>query len=58
VKYGSHTLDIAKGKLAIEVASEEDLITAINIVKAVDEAGELDVNIEAASGSLKDGSKK
>ena len=58
VKYGSRTLDIAKGKSAIEVASGEDLIAAIQTVKAAVEAGELDAQIEAASGSLKAGFKK
>ena len=58
IKYGSRTLDIAKGKSAIEVASGEDLIAAIQTVKAAVEAGELDAQIEAASGSLKAGFKK
>ena len=58
VKYGSRILDIAKGKSAIEVASGEDLIQAIQTVKAAVEAGELDAQIEAASGSLKAGFKK
>ena len=58
MKYGSRTLDIAKGKSAIEVASGEDLIAAIQTVKAAVEAGELDAEIEAASGSLKAGFKK
>jgi hypothetical protein len=58
VKYGSRTLDIAKGKSAIEVASGEDLIAAIQTIKAAVEAGELDAQIEVASGSLKAGFKK
>ena len=53
MKYVSHTLDIAKGKSAIEVASWEDLIAAIQTVKATIEACELDPQIEAASGGLK-----
>ena len=58
VKYGSRTLDIAIGKSAIEVDSGEDLIAAIQTVKAAVEAGELDAQIEAASGSLKTNFKK
>ena len=58
MKYGSRTLDIAKGKSVIEVASGEDLIAAIQTVKAAVEAGELDAQIEVASGSLKAGFKK
>ena len=58
VKYGSRTLNIAKGKSAIELASGYDLIAAIQTIKAVVEAGELDAQIEAASGSLKADFKK
>ncbi len=58
VRYGSRVLDIAKGKNAIEVANLDDLVTAIETVKAAVETGELDAQIEAASGSLKAGFKK
>lgn len=58
MKYGSRTLDIPKGKSTIEVASGEDLIAAIQTVKAAVEAGELDSQIEIASGSLKAGFRK
>jgi hypothetical protein len=58
VRYGSRVLDIAKGKNAIEVANLDDLAAVIETVKSAVETGELDAQIEAASGSLKAGFKK
>ncbi len=58
MRYGSRVLDIAKGKNAIEIASMNDLIAVIETVKSAVETGELDAQIEAASGSLKAGFKK
>lgn len=58
MRYGSRVLDIAKGKNAIEIASMNDLIAVIETVKSAVETGELDAQIEAASGSLKAGLKK
>jgi hypothetical protein len=58
VRYGSRVLDIAKGKNAIEVANLDDLAAVIETVKSAVETGELDAQIEQASGSLKAGFKK
>jgi hypothetical protein len=58
VRYGSRVLDIAKGKNAIEVANIDDLVTVIETLKSAVETGELDAQIELASGSLKAGFKK
>ena len=58
MRYGSRVLDIAKGKNAIEIASMNDLIAVIETVKSAVETGELDAQIEDASGSLKAGFKK
>lgn len=58
VRYGSRVLDIAKGKNAIEIANIADLIAVIETVKSAVETGELDAQIEAASGSLKAGFKR
>jgi len=58
VCYGSRVLEIARGKNAIEIANMDDLITVIEAVKSAVESGELDAEIEAASGSLKAGFKK
>ncbi len=58
VKYGSQVLTFAKGKNAIEVANTDDLIAVLKTLKDVVLAGELDAQIEAASGALKAGFTK
>jgi hypothetical protein len=55
VKYGSQVLTFAKGKNAIEVANTDDLIAALKTLKDAVMSGELDAQIEAASGALKAG---
>ena len=55
VKYGSWTIELAKGKPSVEVASGEELVKALTAIKAAVEAGELDVQIEQASSALKQG---
>ena len=53
IRYGSKVLELAKGKTAIEVASASALIDAREAVNAAVIAGELDGQIEAASGQLR-----
>ena len=55
VRYGSKVLELAKGKNAIELASGEELAAALHSLKAAVLAGELDAQIEAASGALRAG---
>ena len=55
VRYGSKTLELAKGKNAIELATGEELIAVLERLKAAVLAGELDAQIEAASGALRAG---
>jgi hypothetical protein len=55
VRYGSKVLELSKGKSAVEVASPEDLIKTLETVRSAVEAGDLDPQIEAASGALKAG---
>jgi hypothetical protein len=57
VRYGSWTLELAKGKPSIEVADANELIKALETVKQAVEAGELDGQIETASASLRSGFK-
>jgi hypothetical protein len=57
VKYGSWTIELAKGKPSIEVANGDELIKALETVKQAVEAGELDSQIETASASLRSGFK-
>lgn len=55
VRYGSWTIELAKGKPSIQVDSAEDLIKALEAVKVAVEAGELDTQIEIASAKLRSG---
>lgn len=53
IRYGSKVLELAKGKTAIEVASAASLVDALEAVNSAVLAGELDAQIEAASGQLR-----
>ena len=55
VRYGSKILELAKGKYAVEVASEKELVPTLEIIKAAVLAGELDTAIDAASNKLRAG---
>ena len=55
VRYGAKIIEFAKGKTAVEVASPEELIKALEIIKGAVEAGELDSQIEQASGAVRAG---
>jgi hypothetical protein len=56
--YGSKTLELAKGKTAIEVADGKQLVAVLETVITATQNAELDVLIEAASVKLRDGFKK
>ena len=58
VRYGAKLIELAKGKTAVEAASLAGLVQTIELIKSAVEAGELDVQLEAASGSLRSGFKK
>ena len=58
IKYGSWTIELAKGKPSVEVANTADLIKALETIKTAVEAGELDAQIDLASSSLRSGFKK
>jgi hypothetical protein len=58
VRYGAKVLELAKGKFAVEVAAEKELVTTLEVVKSAVEAGELDTAIENAAGKLRDGFSK
>jgi hypothetical protein len=55
VRYGSKVLELAKGKNAIELTSGDELIAVLAKLKDAVLAGELDAQIEAASGALRAG---
>ena len=58
IKYGSCTIEPAKGKSSVEVASAEELVKALTAIKAAVQAGELDAQIELASSAIKAGFRK
>ena len=55
VRYGTKVLELAKGKWAVEVGGEKDLVGVLEVVKGAVLAGELDAQMEAASAKLRDG---
>ncbi len=58
IKYGTRVLELAKGKHSIEVGSADELIKALELVKQAVELGELDTQLEQASGSVRKSFKK
>jgi hypothetical protein len=55
VRYGTKILELAKGKFAVEVATEKDLVPTLDVIKAAVIAGELDAAIDAAANKLQAG---
>jgi hypothetical protein len=55
VRYGTKVLELAKGKYAVEVGAEKDLVGVLDVIKAAVLAGELDTAIENAANKLRDG---
>ena len=51
-------LELAKGKSAIEVASAAELIGTLELVRKAVNDGELDAQIDTASGAVRAGFKK
>ena len=58
VTYGSKTLELSKGKTAVEVGNEKDVVTVLDVIIRAVQNSELDTQIEAASVKLRDGFKK
>lgn len=58
VKYGAKTIEIQKGKNAIETSGINEVVTTLEIIKGAVESGELDAQIEALSGQLKQSFKR
>ena len=55
VRYGTKVLELAKGKVAVEVGGEKDLVPTLELIKTAVLNGELDTQIEAAANKLRDG---
>ena len=58
LRYGAKVVEIAKGKTAVELAGEKELVATLEILKQAVENGELDAQIEAVAGAVKVGFKK
>jgi hypothetical protein len=46
-------LELAKGKVAVEVGTEKDLVPTLELIKTAVLNGELDTQIEAAANKLR-----
>ena len=55
VRYGTKVLELAKGKYAVEVGAEKDLVGVLDVIKKAVLAGELDTAIENAANKLREG---
>jgi len=58
VRYGTSVLELAKGKYAVEVATANDLVSTLQIIKDAVEIGELDNAIDFAANKLRNGFRK
>ncbi|MCD6665981.1 MAG: hypothetical protein LT081_07875 [Hydrogenophaga sp.] len=58
LRYGSKPIEITKGKNAIEVGSIDNLVDTLLAVREAVKAGELDAQIDAASGAVRAGFKR
>ena len=58
VRYGSKTLELSKGKNAIELSTGDELLATLSILKDAVIAGELDDAINTASDKLRAGFSK
>ncbi len=58
LRYGAKIIEIAKGKTAVELASEKELVATLEILKQAVESGELDAQIEAVAGTARNGFRK
>lgn len=58
IRYGAKTLELAKGKNAIELATQQEVADVLAVVREAVLAGELDAQIEASSTALRQGFKQ
>ena len=58
LRYGQKILDFAKGKNAIEVANEAELVSVLESLKKACELGELDAQMTTASEAVRKRFKK
>ena len=58
LRYGAKVVEIAKGKTAVELASDKELVATLEVLRQAVNAGELDAQIEAVAGAVKAEMKK
>ena len=59
LRYGAKVISLgAKGVTAVELASENELVKTLEILRQAVEGGELDAQIEAVAGAVKTSFKK
>jgi len=58
LRYGAKVIDLAKGKSAIELASTDELVPTLTLLRDAVMNGELDTQIETVSAATKAGFKK
>ncbi len=58
LRYGAKVVEIAKGKTAVELASDKDLVATLEVLRQAVNEGEMDAQIEAVAGAVKAGFKK
>lgn len=55
LRYGTKVIELAKGKSAVELASDKELVSVLELLKAAVLDGELDTQIESAANKLREG---
>jgi len=55
VRYGTKVLELAKGKYAVEIVAEKDLLGVLDLIKTAVLAGDLDTAIDSAATKLRAG---
>lgn len=58
VFYGSKTLELGKGKTAVEIANPRELVNILDVLIIATQNAELDAQIDTASNKLREGFKK
>lgn len=58
LRYGATIVELKKGLTCVELASEKDLVKTLELLSSAVQAGELDAQLDAVSGSVKASFKK
>jgi hypothetical protein len=58
LRYGATIVELAKGKTAVEIGSASDLVGTLETLAKAVQNGEIDAQLEAASGAVKAGFRK